>query len=158
MIRSAAALLAVPLLLSACDVERKHSGDSGDNVSIKADASGNVSFDVPFVKGQVKVPETMLHNGDIDIDGVKLMPGSKLTGFSVFAQDKGSKVDMAFTAPAAPEQVRAYYVDQFKAKGVEATLSGDAVSGKSKDGSPFTIQVSPSGSGSVGKIEIQSKD
>jgi hypothetical protein len=65
---------------------------------------------------------------------------------------------MSFTAPAAPDQVRAYFVDQFKKQGVEAALSGDSVSGKSKDGSPFTIQVSPASNGSQGKIVIQSKD
>ena len=111
----------------------------------RPDGSGNINFDVPFVKGQVKVPAAMLHNGDFDIDGVKLMPGSKVTGFSVFAQDKGTKVDMAFTATAPPDQVRSYFLDQFNAKGVEAALSGDAVSGKSKDGDPFVIHVSPSG-------------
>ena len=26
-----------------------------------------------------------MHNGNFDIDGVKLMPGSQVTGFSVFA-------------------------------------------------------------------------
>jgi hypothetical protein len=37
-------------------------------------------------------------------------------------------------------------------------LAGDAVAGKSKDGSPFTIQVSPAASGSQGKIVIHDKD
>lgn len=37
-------------------------------------------------------------------------------------------------------------------------LAGDAVAGKSKDGSPFTIQVSPAASGSQGKIVIPDRD
>ena len=37
-------------------------------------------------------------------------------------------------------------------------LAGDAVAGKSKDGSPFTIQVSQAGSGSAGKIVMQDND
>jgi hypothetical protein len=89
---------------------------------------------------------------------VKLMPGSTVTGFSVFARDEGSLVTMAFNAPAAPDAVRAYFVDQFKQKGVDAALTGDSVTGKSKDGNPFTITVTPSGSGSQGKIEVQDKD
>jgi hypothetical protein len=54
--------------------------------------------------------------------------------------------------------VRSYFVDQFKKQGVDAAVAGDAVTGKSKDGSPFAIQVSPATSGSLGKIAIQSKD
>ena len=64
----------------------------------------------------------------------------------------------ATTAPAAPDAVRSYFVDQFRQKGVEAAMSGDAVTGKSKDGSPFVIHVSPAPNGSQGKIEIQDKD
>jgi hypothetical protein len=41
---------------------------------------------------------------------------------------------------------------------VEVALAGDAVVGKSEDGSPFTIQVSPAASGSQGKIVIHDKD
>jgi hypothetical protein len=65
---------------------------------------------------------------------------------------------MNFTAPASPDEVRRYFVDQFKKQGVDAAIAGDAVTGESKDGSPFTIQVSQAGSGSQGKIVIQSKD
>ena len=69
-----------------------------------------------------------------------------------------SNVEMAFTAPAPPEQVRSYYIDQFKKQGVEAAVSGDAVTGKSKDGNPFRIQIRPAASGSQGKIVVQDKD
>jgi hypothetical protein len=65
---------------------------------------------------------------------------------------------MGFTAPPSPDEVRSYFVDQFKKQGVDAAIAGDAVTGKSKDGSDFTIQVSQAASGSQGKILIQSKD
>jgi len=146
-------------LLAGCNVHSKNPANSGDeNVTITADERGNVAFNLPFVKGQVKVPSGFMHNGNFDIDGVKLMPGSQVTGFNVFAADKGSTVNMTFTAPAPPADVRSYFVDQFKKQGLEVALAGDSVSGKSKDGSPFTIQVGPAGSGSQGKIVIQSKD
>jgi hypothetical protein len=99
-----------------------------------------------------------MHNGNFDIDGVKLMPGSSVTGFNMDAHDQGATINMSFTAPASPDQVRSYFVEQFKKQGAEAALAGDAVTGKSKDGSPFTIQVGPAGSGSQGKINIESKD
>src|SRR4051794_2432370 len=130
--RSLACLLALAVL-GGCNVHSSNPAKADENVSINADEGGNVAFNLPFVKGQVKVPSGFMHNGNFDIDGVKLMPGSQVTGFSVFAADKGSTVNMAFTAPAPPEQVRSYFVDQFRKRGVEAALAGDSVAGKTKD-------------------------
>lgn len=156
MNRSALFLLAP--LLAACNIHAKNPGKNDENVNIQADESGNISFDLPIAEGKLKVPTSMMHNGNFDIDGVKLPPGSSVTGFSVFARDKGSTVNMAFNAPGAPDEVRSYFVDQFRKQSVEAALSGDAVTGKSKDGSPFTIQVTPAPNGSQGKIVIQDND
>lgn len=149
-------LIAVPLL-GGCNVHSKSPADGDENVTIQAE-SNEIAFNTPIAEGKVKVPGAMVGHSNFEIDGVKLMPGSTVTGFSVFARDEGSLVTMAFNAPAAPDAVRAYFVDQFKQKGVDAALSGDTVTGKSKDGNPFTITVTPSASGSQGKVEIQDKD
>jgi hypothetical protein len=150
-------LLALPLL-AGCNVHSKNPNDSGDNVSIHADENGDIAFNLPIAEGQVKVPSGFMHNGDVDIDGVKLPAGSSVTGFNLDSHNDVSNVDMSFIAPGSPDQVRSYFVDAFKKQGVEAALSGDAVSGKSKDGSPFTITVVPGSSGSQGKIVLQDKD
>jgi len=150
-------LLALPLL-AACNVHGKYPKDSDDHVSIHADESGNIAFNLPIARGQVKLPSGFMHNGNFDIDGVKLMPGSQVTGFNVESHNDVTNVDMSFSAPARPDQVRSYFVEQFKAKGIEAALSGDTVTGKSKDGNPFTIQVSPRSGGSQGKIVVQDND
>ena len=68
-----AVLLALPLL-AACDVHSKKPADGDENVTIQADESGHIAFNLPFAEGQVKVPAGMMHSGDVDIDGVKLMP------------------------------------------------------------------------------------
>lgn len=151
------ALLAIGSVLAGCNFDAKDPSQSGDNVQISADNS-ELSFDLPFASGQVKLPQSMMHGGNFDLDGVKLMPGSKMTGFSVFAGDKGSDVTMTFDAPAPPEQVRSYFLDQFKREGMDVRLAGDAVTGTSKDGSPFTIEVEPAPNGSHGKILINDKD
>jgi hypothetical protein len=156
MKRSALFLL-VPLL-AACNVHAKNPAKDDDNVSIQADENGHISFNLPIAEGKLKVPTSMMHDGSFDIDGVKLMPGSTVTGFNLDAGHDNAIIDMSFTAPASPDEVRSYYVDQFRKQGVEAALAGDAVTGKSKDGSPFTIQASPAPSGSQGKIVIQDKD
>ncbi len=152
------ALFLVVPLLAGCNVHSKSPADGDENVSIRADESGQIAFNLPFAEGHVKVPANMMHNGNIDIDGVKLMPGSSVTGFSVDAGDKGANVKMAFTAPASPDDVRSYYLDQFKKQAVEAALAGDSVAGKTKDGSAFTIRVAPGGTGSAGRIEVQEQD
>lgn len=153
-----AAFLIPIVLLAGCKVETRNPAGGDGNVTIDAKSGGELNFNLPFVKGKMNLPAGAIHSSNFDIDGVKLMPGSTVTGFSVFAGDKGSTVHMAFNAPATPDQVRAYFVDQFKQKGIEAAVAGDAVTGKSKDGSPFTISVTPSDKGSQGKIEIQSRD
>ena len=151
-----AALLISVALLAGCNVHRS-TADNGD-VAINASTNGEVNFNVPFVQGKIKLPEGSMHGSNFDIDGVKLMPGSNITGVSVFAGDKESTVHMAFHAPAAPDAVRSYFVDEFKKQGVEAKLAGDSVTGTSKDGTPFTIKVGAVGNGSDGTIDIQDKD
>jgi hypothetical protein len=150
-------LILLPLL-GACDMHSKNPAKGDENVTIQADDSGHIAFDLPVVEGKLKVPAGMMHNGDIDIDGVKMMPGSSLTGFNVNAGDHGATVDLSFTTPAAPDSVRSYCVDEFKKKGVEAALAGNSVTGRSKDGSDFKIQVEPAANGSRGKIVIHDKD
>ena len=151
------ALLLIVPLLAGCDVSAKYPAKGDENVSIHADESGHIAFNLPIAEGQVKVPTEMMHNGNFDIDGVKLMPGSSVTGFNVEARDNGATVDMNFTAPAQPDQVRSYFADQFARQGIKVALAGETVTGKSKDGSPFTIYVSPAPGGSKGVIAIQSK-
>jgi hypothetical protein len=149
-------LLLVPLL-AACNVHSKNPAEGDENVSIHAADSGHIAFNLPIAEGKVKVPAGMMRNGNFDIDGVKLMPGSSVTGFNVNAGKQGATVDMSFSAPASPDEVRSYFLGQFKEQGVEAALAGDSVTGKSKDGSPFLIHVSPGPNGAKGIISIQSK-
>jgi hypothetical protein len=151
-----AALLISTFLVAACNVHK--TDDADGNVTIQANTDGEVNFNVPFVQGKIKLPEGSMQHSNFDIDGVKLMPGSTVTGVSVFAGDKGATVHMAFKAPAAPDAVRSYFIDQFKQKGVEAAAAGNRVTGKSKDGTPFTIKVGPGVNGSEGTIDIQDKD
>lgn len=152
------ALLWLLPVLAACHVQGKDAGASDDNVSINADGNGKVAFDLPFAKGEVKLPAAMTSKGNIDIDGVKLMPGSKVTGFSLFGGDKGSTVHMAFTAPQSADEVRAYFLDQFRRKGLDAKATAEGINGTAKDGSPVVIKVSAAGSGSQGTIDARDKN
>ncbi len=153
-----AAFLALVPLLAGCNVHSKNPADGDENVSIKADENGQVTFDVPFANGQVKLPAGAMSHSDFDIDGVKMIPGGTITGFNVDAGKKGGTVDFTFRAAASPQDVRSYFVDQFKAKGMDAAASGDSVSGKTKDGDPFVITIRPAAQGSEGTIKVQDND
>lgn len=145
-------------LLAGCNAHVKNVSNGDENVTINADESGHIAFNLPFVQGQVKVPTSMLHDGNFDIDGVRLMPGSAVKGFNVHAGDNGSTVTMSFASQMSPAQASTYFLDKFKEKGVEASVSGNEIKGKSKDGSAFTIDLAPAAGGSTGTILIQSKD
>ena len=157
-----AAILIAATALAACNIHAKHDdgddNDANETVNISGGTDGNVSFDLPFMKGQVKLPEGAFHGGNFDIDGVKMYPGASINSFHVEANDDVSVVNLGFKAPAPAEKVRAYFVDEFKKRGVEATASGDAVSGKTKDGGPFEIHVQDSGGGSQGTIRLEDHD
>src|SRR5260221_14667708 len=99
-------------LIAGCNVHTNKPDGDKDNVSIHSDEGGNVSFDLPFAKGQVKLPSSFMHEAEVDIDGVKLMPGSQVTGFKVEAHNGVSNGVIIFTAPASPDQGRSYFVDQ----------------------------------------------
>lgn len=153
-----ALLLALPLL-AGCEVDTRNPADGDANVAINATADGSVSFDLPFARGQMKLPESMMSPGEIDIDGVKLMPGSKVTGFSVMAgEGKESTVNISFSAPKAPAEVRSYFTGEFAKRGAQTSVSGDGVSATTKDGDQVQVQVSPDGTGSKGMIAIRSND
>ena len=151
------ALLVVPLL-AACHVQGKNPADGDDKVMIDANDRGKVSFDMPLAKGEVQLPKAMMRGGDIDIDGVKLMPGSKLTGFSVMAGDEASNVNIAFSAPSSPSEVRAYYIREFARQGAKGVVEGDRFNATTRDGDKVNIDVSPDGAGSKGMIVIQDKE
>jgi hypothetical protein len=155
MARSALLWLVPVMSLAACNVSK---GSGGDNVSIKTDDSGQLSVNLPFGKADVKLPAGALAKGNFDIDGVKMMPGATIHGFNMDAGKKGATIHLGFQAPKSPDEVRAYFLDQFKKKGDEASQSGNSVSGKTKDGDTFVINVEPAAGGSAGTIAIQSKD
>lgn len=146
------------LLLAACDADVRTPAAGDETVQMKADADGRVAFDFPFAKGEIKLPTGVMSNADFDIDGVKMMPGAKLTGFNLDAGgDRPNKVNLTFTAPARPEAVKTYFLDQFRAKGLEATASANMLQGKTRDGETFQMRFAPQGSGTNGTILIDTQ-
>jgi hypothetical protein len=150
--------LALPLLFTGCDAEVGEAAERREKVTIAADADGQVRFDLPFAKGNIKLPAAMMGHSDFDIDGVKMFPGGKITGFNVDAQEGKADVNLAFTAPAAPAEVRSYFLKEFEAKGVDAEAKGEGIEARSKEGDTFTMAFAPQGSATQGSIRILAKN
>lgn len=155
MARSALLLLSI-IPLAGCHMSGSRAGGD-ENVNISAGDNGQVSFTLPFGHGEVKLPEGMFANGHFDIDGVKMIPGGTVRGFNVDAGEQGATVRVAFNAPKSPDVVRAYFLDQFRKRGDAAAQSGNAVSGRTRDGESFVITAESAPEGSSGTIAIQSK-
>lgn len=124
---------------------------SGSSVSIKGDGV-NINADLPGI-------DRINMNSDFDIDGVKLYPGAKITSLNINA-DSGKpdgqqgQVEFGLTAPAAPATVLDWYAKAFSAKGIATTTKGGSLTGKTKDGEAFAIDLAPEGSGSKGTVRI----
>lgn len=148
-------LIAPLLLLGACDAEVRTPAEGDEKVRIAADETGQVKFDLPFAKGGIKLPAAMMSEADLDIDGVKMIPGGKLTGFNVDAgEGSGAKVRLSFTAPVAPAEAQRYFVEGFGKQGVEARAADGVITGKTRKGDDFVMRLAPDGSGTKGTIEI----
>ena len=147
--------LGMVLLLAGCDAELKTPVGGDETVQMNADGDGRVAFDLPFAKGEIKLPAAMMAGGNLDLDGVKLPEGSSMSGFNLDAKDgQGAKVNLSFKAPMTPDAAKTYFIDQFRAHGVEARMVADAIQGTTKDGAAFVLRLAPSGTGTSGTISI----
>ena len=150
-------------MLSACgepdDRNRNAQADSGSdaarNVESGADGTTKVSIGIP----KIGLPSLKLNRTDIDIDGVKLYPGARVTGIDVSGQEGQSEggIGIRFDADAKPEAVRDYYLAAFKTKGLQATALGQAIVGRDHEGTPFRIDLEPQGEGTRGVVHVGQK-
>lgn len=177
-----ASLLLLPLMatLAACDVETSSDttdanatgtsininakGEKGEDVRITADGeTGKVSVNLPGFDANVKLPKAMLKDTDFDIDGVKLYPGSTIASINVQGDQSGvwdgDRVQIIYAAPAEPKPVRDWFAKAFAEKSVEAKISGESLTGKTKDGTPFVMSFTPGKGGTTtGTIVIEDRD
>ena len=162
-------LLPPMMLLAACGQSEKkdqpevsiNAGDDQGGVHISAGKDGGrVRIGGEGVDIDMKIPDfvDLDVEGDFDIDGVKLYPGSKVGSVDVNAGETGGKdkarVEMGFTSPAAPAKAADWMAAEFAKKGVKITRTGDTLAGTDKDGDVFTIDFAPDGATAKGKVLI----
>ncbi|KRB79383.1 hypothetical protein ASE00_19960 [Sphingomonas sp. Root710] len=172
--RRTLAILAIPLiLLAGCEFEIGKDKDDKDAASVKVGEDGNVaiateeggeglSIKVPGFEGKMNIPGIELGGDNMDIDGIKLYPGTTLHGINVTdrAGPDNGLVDMRFTSPAAPAKLAAYYAAAARENGFTAIKVANAGGGATltainPDGDPMTISMTPGKAGSEGRILIR---
>ena len=160
------------MLLAACGSEEKKSGE-GTEVSINAgdehggvqittgkDGNGRLKIGGDGVDIDMKIPDfvDLDVEGDFDIDGVKLYPGSNVTTINVDASDKNGQdkatVELGFTSPAAPAKAADWMAGEFAKKNIQVQRAGDTLRGTTKDGDDFKIDFGPDGANAKGKVTI----
>ena len=132
----------------------------GVQISTNKDGSGRIKIGGDGVGLDMKLPDfaNLDIEGDFDIDGVKLYPGSNVTTVNVDALAKDgndkAKVELGFTSPATPKKAADWMAAEFAKKSVAVARSGDTLTGKTKDGEDFAISFAPDGANAKGKVLI----
>jgi hypothetical protein len=119
-----------------------------------------LNIDTDKFKANLEIPGMSFGADDMDMDGMKLYPGSRVKGVRVKASDRdGDKhgtVTMDFTSPAAPAAVADHMGAQAKKAGF--TVSGASAAGltgtkaEDKEANSFTVTLSASGDATVGQM------
>lgn len=166
--RPCLALLAPVALLAGCGAKDggagadiSVTGDDGNVVAAANGKTGKVSFNLPGVSADIRLPKIQLDAEDMDIDGVKLYPGSTINAMNVKTGVAGDHddVEIRFAAPAAPNAVRDYFLNAFRNNGGKVVAQGEGLSGVGKDGDPVRIDIEPrAGGGAQGRIALSSRD
>jgi hypothetical protein len=151
------------LLLVACKSRTEREPGA---VAQAVPAAGDVvvekglAIDTPAFAGRVNIPGLSIGGEDMDLDGMKLPPGSSVTGIKVDAPETGKdQVRIAFTSTGAAAAVADHFRAQAKAAGY--TLAPGAaldVRGARPDGESFALTVTPAGAGATGALLLLDKD
>ncbi|MES2755055.1 MAG: hypothetical protein V4659_10360, partial [Pseudomonadota bacterium] len=99
--------------------------------------------------GELKLPKFDISAENLDLDGVKLFPGSTVRGVNVDAnetpQNDGGTVRISFASPATPAAVRDHFRKQFADAGFKVADAGTGMTGTTKDNKPVTLTLSADG-------------
>ncbi|SNS12279.1 hypothetical protein SAMN06295912_101446 [Sphingomonas laterariae] len=156
-------LLALPLLaLAACEMKvgkGDEAAETGANASVPAE-KGHVSLEIPGFTGKLDIPAFDPGDDDMDIDGIRLYPGSRVSSVDIKA-GKGDKdtVRLGYSSPDAPDKLQAYYEAAAKEKGFTVAPavkqgSGTLLHLTSAKGKSIEISIEQQATGSQGALTI----
>lgn len=150
-----AVLLAAPL--AACGDGKEgtsisiNSSDAGGNINADVDGkSGKVSIDTPMFKGKLTLPKLDLGSDNVELNGVHLYPGSKVTTMNIAAvgsdkdengKDDDSTVKIVFDSPADPATVRDWFAEKLGKADFTLAKEGMSLVGTDDDKKPFRLDL-----------------
>ena len=134
-------VLLLPLaVLAACD---------------KGAESSNVKIDTGGFKADLDLPGFSRISEGMEIDGVKLYPGSKVSNISVDAKrENDGRFTMRFSAPADRAKVGGWFAGQFRENGFAARATPTGFAGNTKDGDWFTLDLTAAGAQTSGEFRL----
>jgi hypothetical protein len=146
------------------DISIDATTDEGGVVKVSSDGkTGEVAIDAPGFKANIAMPKVNLDSDNFEMNGAKLYPGSKITAMKVdnvmraagTNGDSGT-VRISFDAPAAPDVVKAWFLDQLvNTAKYSLKATPDGMIGTTEDGEPFTLNLRAGESGhSIGSMMI----
>jgi hypothetical protein len=145
-------MLTALALLAACDrkedapVEIRSAEKPGQS-RLKIDADG--------FKADVNLPLAAMISDKMEIDGVKLFPGSKITGVDIDAKgQEDGRVTMRFEAPAPRDKVADWFRTQFAEQKFQARQTSGGFAGTSADGNWYTLDLKQGGGGTAGEFRL----
>ena len=161
------ALLLPVALLAAC--ERKgdeaaveiRSGNGSTQITAEPGKESRLKIDTPGVKADINVPFLSMMTEKMEIDGVRLYPGSKIAGVNINADDgkDEDRFTLRFQAPAARDKVADWFNTQFTANQFKMTLQGSRFSGTNDEGNPVTLDMRDGPNGTTeGEFRIEGRD
>ena len=131
--------------------------DKDGVVAINADGkTGKVDVELPGFSANLNLPKIMRDHSNFDLDGVKLYPGSKVRGVVVNAgEGEKAKVRVSFDSPADQAKVKDWFKSAFGEHEVAFSETPTGFSGKTNDGDPFVLTLTPKGAAATsGTIDI----
>lgn len=156
------AILGLALLfpLAACGDGKEgtsitfNASDPDGNVASAIDGkTGKLSIDAPGFKGEISLPKLDLNDGNFEMNGVHLYPGSKISAMNIDARpgqdgaEDSGRVRVTFDSPATPDVVRAWFLDKLGKAAFKLRSEGSALVGTTDEGKPFRLDLKPAANG-----------
>lgn len=159
------ALFAFAALLAGCD--SKASVEVGDGASELNDsavvsiADGSFKLNAGPIDASINVPGIKLSGDDMDIDGMKLYPGSVVKGVLVKDEDTnvdGGRVEIKFESSDPVADLKTYYMKAAPDAGFAVTPTADGLTGAKDNDHRFAIALKPTpAGGSTGTLTVEGK-
>ncbi|WP_327461299.1 hypothetical protein [Sphingomonas sp.] len=139
-------------LLAACD----RTNDAPVEIrSAEKPGQSRLKIEADGFKADVNLPLVSMISDKMEVDGVKLFPGSKISGVDIDAKgEQEGRVTMRFEAPAPRDKVAAWFQDQFTQQRFEARTTSGGFAGTSRDGNWYTLDLKEAGGSTAGEFRL----